>query len=93
MSEHLDRMTCEEAFRRLDDFLDHELNPEEMRLVQEHLDVCAQCTREFNFERSVLTGVRSKLSRIAAPPNLLSRIAPFLGRPDPKDAPDADGSA
>jgi anti-sigma factor (TIGR02949 family) len=93
MSEHLDRMTCEEAFRRLDDFLDHELNPEEMRLVQEHLDVCAQCTREFNFERSVLTGVRSKLSRIAAPPNLLSRIAPFLGRPDPKDAPDAGGSA
>jgi len=93
MSEHLDRMTCEEAFRRLDDFLDHELNPEEMRLVQEHLDVCAQCTREFNFELSVLTGVRSKLSRIAAPPNLLSRIAPFLGRPDPKDAPDADGSA
>jgi len=64
-----------------------------MRLVQEHLDVCAQCTREFNFERSVLTGVRSKLSRIAAPPNLLSRIAPFLGRPDPKDAPDAGGSA
>jgi anti-sigma factor (TIGR02949 family) len=93
MSEHLDRMTCEEAFRRLDDFLDHELKPEEMRLVQEHLDVCAQCTREFNFELSVLTGVRSKLSRIAAPPNLLSRIAPFLGRPDPKDAPDAGGSA
>jgi anti-sigma factor (TIGR02949 family) len=91
MSEHLDRMTCEEAFRRLDDFLDHELNPEEMRLVQEHLDVCAQCSREFTFELSVLNGVRHKLSRIAAPPNLLSRIAPFLGRRDPGAAPDADG--
>lgn len=75
MTEHPDRMTCEEAFRRLDDFIDRELSAEEMRLVQEHLAICAQCTREFNFELSVIDGVRDKLSRIAAPPSLLGRIA------------------
>lgn len=75
MTEHPDRMTCEEAFRRLDDFIDRELSAEEMRLVQEHLAVCAQCTREFDFEISVVSGVREKLSRIAAPPTLLARIA------------------
>ncbi len=85
MSEHLDRMTCEEAFRRLDDFIDRQLSADEMRLVQEHLDVCAQCTREFNFEVSVINGVRGRLSRIAAPPNLLSRIASVLKEPEPKE--------
>ena len=59
-----------------------------MRLVQEHLAVCAQCTREFNFEISVIDGVREKLSRIAAPPNLLARIVGSIradrdARPDP----------
>ncbi len=90
MSEHSDRMTCEEAFRRLDDFIDRQLNPEEMRLVQEHLAVCARCTREFNFETSVINGVREKLSRIDAPPNLLARIASSLTRESPT-APDDGG--
>jgi anti-sigma factor (TIGR02949 family) len=75
MTEQPDRMTCEEAFRRLDDFLDRELNAEEMRLVQEHLAICNQCAREFDFEVSVIEGVRQKLARITAPPNLLDRIA------------------
>ncbi len=82
MSEHLDRMTCEEAFRRLDDFMDRELRAEEMRQIHEHLAICAQCTREFNFEISVVNGVRNKLSRIAAPPNLLARVAASLTRLD-----------
>jgi anti-sigma factor (TIGR02949 family) len=71
----LDRMTCEEAFSRLDDFIDRELSPEEMKLVQEHLDTCAACTREFTFEATLVQGVRDKLRRIAVPPDLLSRIS------------------
>ena len=54
---HLSRYTCEEAFRRLDDYLDRELSAEEMTLVREHLEICAGCAREFNFEESVLRGV------------------------------------
>jgi anti-sigma factor (TIGR02949 family) len=74
MSHQLNRDTCEEAFRRLDDFLDRRLSPEETRLVEEHLLICAACTREFTFEASVLAGVRQKLRQLTAPADLLSRI-------------------
>jgi anti-sigma factor (TIGR02949 family) len=77
----LDRMTCEEAFSRIDDFLDRELSPDEMRLVQEHLDVCAACSTEFKFEAAVIEGVRDKLRRIAVPPDLLNRISRRLSDP------------
>ena len=73
----LNRDTCEEAFRRLDDFLDRRLNPQETRLVEQHLLICDACTREFAFEASVLAGVKRKLRQISAPPDLVSRI---LGR-------------
>jgi anti-sigma factor (TIGR02949 family) len=83
MIEPVDRLTCEEAFRRLDDYLDRELSPDEMRRIEEHLRVCEVCTSEFVFEASVLTGVRGKLQSIAAPPDLLARIAARL--PPPED--------
>ena len=78
MSNDLDRMTCEEAFRRLDDFLDHELSDKEMGLVREHLEICAHCSREFGFERSVIARVREKLGRIDVPADLLARITDGL---------------
>ena len=74
----LNRYTCEEAFRRLDDYLDRELTPEETVLVQEHLEICAGCAREFNFEASVLRGVREKLRQIDLPTSLQSRILGVL---------------
>jgi len=75
---HLNRYTCEEAFRRLDDYLDRELTPAETALVQEHLEICAGCAREFNFEASVLRGVREKLQQIDLPASLQSRILGVL---------------
>ena len=75
---HLNRYTCEEAFRRLDDYLDHELSAEEMELVHEHLEICAGCAREFNFEASVLKGVGEKLKQIELPENLQQRIFGLL---------------
>jgi len=77
---HLSRYTCEEAFRRLDDYLDRELSAEEMTLVHEHLDICAGCAREFNFEASVLRGVREKLRQIDLPDSLQARILAALGK-------------
>ena len=75
MSHPLNRTTCEEAFRRLDDFLDRRLGQTETRLIEEHLEICAACTREFTFEASVLMGVRRKLRQLSVPPDLLARIA------------------
>lgn len=75
---HLNRYTCEEAFRRLDDYLDHELSPDEMVLVREHLEVCAACAREFSFETSVLEGVGQKLKQVGLPETLQTRILALL---------------
>jgi anti-sigma factor (TIGR02949 family) len=75
---HPDRFTCEEAFRRLDDYLDRELAISEMSRVREHLDTCAACAREFNFEASVLEGVKTKLRKIDMPADVLSRITAAL---------------
>ena len=74
MSHPLNRTTCEEAFRRLDDFLDRRLAPTEMHLIEEHLEICAACAREFTYEASVLAGVRQKLRQLSMPPDLLARI-------------------
>jgi anti-sigma factor (TIGR02949 family) len=81
MSRALNRHTCEEAFRRLDDYMDRRLSADEMRKIEEHLHVCDACTREFTFEASVLDGVKHKLRHLAAPPDLLSRILAQLSPP------------
>ena len=74
----IERYTCLETFRRLDDFVDHELSPEETAKVREHLDLCATCAGEFAFEASLLDQVRAKVRRIALPPDLLARISARL---------------
>jgi anti-sigma factor (TIGR02949 family) len=71
---HLDRTNCEEAFRRLNDFMDRRLSPEEQKVIEEHLEICAWCAREFNFEISLLQGVKRKLRQLDVPPNLASKI-------------------
>jgi anti-sigma factor (TIGR02949 family) len=77
----LNRSNCEEAFRRLDDFLDRRLSSDEMRLIEEHLQICAWCTREFNFEASVLNGVKRKLRQIEAPADLVAKVLSRLPTP------------
>ncbi len=75
MSHRLHRHTCEDAFRRLDDYLDRRLSPDDMRQIEDHLRICYSCTQEFTFEASVLEGVKQKLRHLAAPPSdLLTRI-------------------
>ena len=76
--DRLDRYTCEEALRRLEDFVDRELTPEEMRRVQEHLDTCAACTDQYRFEGRLIDGVREKVRRIALPGDLRDKIGRLL---------------
>lgn len=75
---HVDRYTCEETARRLDDYLDRELTARETEMVREHLETCAACASGFAFEASVLAELRSKLQRIAMPADLETRIVAAL---------------
>jgi anti-sigma factor (TIGR02949 family) len=76
----IDRYTCEETIRRLDDYLDRELTPHEMQLVKEHLEVCALCASEYAFEVSAIGRIRDKLQRIAAPTDLMAKVSRALER-------------
>ena len=74
--------TCEDAFKKLDDFLDRELSPEEIELVQKHLSKCAQCAEAYEFEGSMLACVRRKIERLDLPSELLDRISKALDEAD-----------
>ena len=76
----IDRYTCEETIRRLDDYLDRELTPHEMQLVKDHLEVCALCASEYAFEASALERLRDKLQHIPAPADLMTRVSRALER-------------
>jgi anti-sigma factor (TIGR02949 family) len=80
MTQHFDRYTCEEMLRRLDDYLDRELTPDEIRRVEEHLKDCEACIREFGFEANVISAVRSKLRQVEVPDTLADRVAMSLAR-------------
>jgi anti-sigma factor (TIGR02949 family) len=75
----IDRLTCQETFERLNDYLDRELDPDEMRLVREHLEVCAYCLLEFKFEENLLREVRDRVRAVRVPADLTARILGSLG--------------
>jgi len=68
-------LACEEVFRRLDDYLDRQLDPGEVPQVEQHLAECEMCAREYRFEASVLAGIRKKVRRIQLPPDLMGRLS------------------
>jgi anti-sigma factor (TIGR02949 family) len=74
----MDKLTCEEVFRRLDDYVDRELSTDEIKLVEEHLALCAHCAAEYRFEQSFITDVRDKVQRITCPSDLMANISRTL---------------
>lgn len=70
----MDRYSCVEVLRRLDDYVDRALTGAEIRRVEEHLAECLACASAARFERSLLDGIRVRLRRIAVPDQLRSSI-------------------
>jgi len=78
----LDRYTCLETVRRLDDYLDRELSDTERHEVERHLDTCDRCLQRFRFEAAVVDDLRLKLRRVTVPQTLESRLRELLRRGD-----------
>ena len=74
----LTRYTCEGALRRLNDFLDRELNADETRLVREHLETCTRCASEYRFEETLLAEIKGKLRHSKLPPDLHAKVHALL---------------
>lgn len=69
---------CKETFRRLADYLDRELSPDELNCVERHLEMCEECAKEFQFEAALLTHLKAKARASALPEDLLARVLQAL---------------
>lgn len=76
----MNRLTCEQTFAQLDDYLDRELTPVELEEVEQHLHLCDECAGEFRIEQEVLDDIRRKVRRIRLPAELMARISASLAR-------------
>jgi anti-sigma factor (TIGR02949 family) len=81
----LDRYSCLETVRRLDDYLDRELSETECHEVERHLETCDRCLQRFRFEAAVVDDLRTKLRRVAVPRELEARLRDLIrgGDSDP----------
>jgi anti-sigma factor (TIGR02949 family) len=65
---------CKEALRKLDDFVDRELSPADIKCIETHLRVCKHCAAKFAFETELIEELKAKVRRISVPPTLLKGI-------------------
>ena len=79
----LNLWTCKQLFKRLDDYIDRELNAKELKGIERHLRMCRHCARRFQFEASVLRDLKDKLRRIQAPKGMVQRVHEALLQEEP----------
>jgi anti-sigma factor (TIGR02949 family) len=66
--------TCEAILRQLDDYIDRELSPGDMHMVERHIEDCLRCADRYRFEISLVQEIRSRLRRIRLPGHLVASI-------------------
>ena len=71
-------MDCKAAFAKLDEYLDRELNDEEVAALEAHLCRCKACADEFVFETNLKRCLCEKVRRIQAPEQLRGRVLDAL---------------
>jgi len=64
---------CSATLKRLYEFLDRELSPEQLRTVQAHLDACPDCADVKDFELMIREKMRSSCAQ-QAPEQLKARL-------------------
>jgi len=72
-----DNIGCEEALRRLAEFIDHELPGGQDTEVERHLETCRSCFSRAEFERR-LKHQLSTLSPVEAPVATTDRIRALI---------------
>ncbi len=69
---------CQEAVRRLHDYLSHELPRGEQAKVEEHLAQCDGCFAKFHFEEALLRMIRERAAQVHAPDALRAKVMSLL---------------
>jgi anti-sigma factor RsiW len=90
-------LSCKQALRRMDDYLDAQVSPSEARWVRAHLAICYACSGHFAFEKQFIQAMRARLEADAQatraqsqPDDLGARIFAAL-RSAPEPAAEHDG--
>ncbi len=73
-----DYYSCEEAVKRLNEYLDHEMTDGERLVVMKHLEICRPCLRRFTFEQTLVVSLRQKVALLCAPPSLREKLSALL---------------
>ena len=69
-----DFYSCEEAVKRLNEYLDHQLSAAEAVVVMRHLEICRPCLRRFTFEQTLVVSLRQKVNASAMPSALRDKL-------------------
>lgn len=67
-------MNCRECLEHLYEYLDKELTPEVEADLRTHLEDCAPCAEQADFERAFLKLVEARCRSRGAPPDLKRKI-------------------
>jgi anti-sigma factor (TIGR02949 family) len=66
--------TCDAILRQLDDYIDRELSPDDMRVVERHIEQCLRCADLCRFEISLVQQIRTRLRQVRLPGHLVASI-------------------
>ena len=69
-----DFYSCEEAVKRLNEYLDHEMTAEERVVVLKHLEICRPCLSRFSFEQTLVVTLRQKVSLLCVSSALREKL-------------------
>ena len=72
---------CQEAVKRLTEYLSDELDSREAEAVQNHLAECKGCFAKFRFEDALIRTIRDKVRQVQAPANLRDKILGLISVP------------
>ena len=81
-------LLCKRTLARLDDYVDAELSPREMKDVRLHLAICHACEEKFAFETRFVQAMREHLQSVlaleeaAAPATRLQEALQVLEAPE-----------
>lgn len=80
--ETLEFNQCQEAVKKLTEYLSDELRPEEEEEVQRHLSQCRGCFSKFHFEETLLRTIRERAMQVRAPGHLKNKILSLVQQHD-----------
>jgi len=74
----VDYYSCEEAVKRLNEYLDHQMTDQERDVVMHHLEICRPCLRRFTFEQTLVVSLRQKVALLCVPMTLREKLYALL---------------